>query len=92
MKDKYPKAWADFEKWLKKSYMKSKDNLYMHPTNIYVFYNVWTFEMQLGVCLKYLDENNINALSLMSIESTSMIEILKQAIEQAFKIREEQLT
>ena len=74
MKDKYPKAWADFDKWLTNyiwsmNYQKSND----------WFYGL-KFEMQLGVYLKYLDENGINICTKK-----------KEGIEQAFKIREEKL-
>ena len=83
MKDKYPKAWADFEGWYESQdkinyiipYISSKPN-----KNKYVGFTDLSFEMQLGVYLKYLDENGINICTKK-----------KEGIEQAFKIREEKL-
>ncbi len=43
MKDKYPKAWADFEKWYNTAF--STNNILQLP-----------FEMQLGVYMKFFAE------------------------------------
>lgn len=81
MKDKYPKAWADFEKWFKdQDYGKVFD-----WTSINFFQNIMPFEMQLGVYLKYLNEKKI------SLRTTYISDDGKEMVEQAFKIREEQL-
>ncbi len=94
MKDKYPQAWADFDMWYIKSifyqYFSSRWNFSKMP-----------FELQLGVYLKYLDDKGIEYYvekQEMGIKgadhSYELIEGYnhkQKAIEQAFKIREEQL-
>lgn len=89
MKYKYPKAWADFEKWFGEQHY-----------NFAFYYNVNSgegcfvgldFEMQLGVYLKYIDEKKLIVGEVYPYKLYNFSDSLKQAIEQAFKTREEQL-
>ncbi len=81
LKKQYPKAWADFSKWFKKN----KFDLYD------IDFIDLPFEMQLGVHLKYLDEKEIDVCGDEFECICVTVHVLKEAIEEAFKIREEQL-
>lgn len=109
MKDKYPKAWADFQNWLSNNWesvgmdMKNTRNLGTGEN----LFNHLSFEMQLGVYLRYLDKQHIcvdvalahnwecsvhtNKIATKIVEAGDRIGGTRWAIEQAFKIREEQL-
>ena len=85
MKDKYPKAWADFEKHYRDLY---------HTDNGILDWNNFTampFEMKLGVYLQYLDEKKLIIVNVYPYKLYDFTKSLKKAIEQAFKIREKQL-
>lgn len=91
MKDKYPKAWADFEKWFH-----SWDNVHINNQSIIDYFLLKPFEMQLGVYLSYFKTNRLHledeAGMFSSVGVFSSNDQTKNAIEQAFKIREKQLT
>ena len=118
-----PLAWKDFEKWFK--YYAKENRLFGQP--FHKFETGQCFEMQLGVYMKYLEENQIYTSSELEVQYTREIdedgknphyvpegwycrinddsyplytseihktsdEAYKEAIEQAFKIRNKQLT
>ncbi len=90
MKDKYPKAWADFEDWFSTIWLKK----YYTAIGIEGF-KFMPFEMQLGIYLKYIHGLNnpdiyIEELNLICVAENDF-KLARQAIEQAFKEREEQL-
>lgn len=78
MKDKYPKACADFKEWAIAS----------DKIGDWINWFEWDdmpFEMQLGVYLKYFSEHNQHS-------HQGIMHTWEEAIEQAFKIREQELT
>ncbi len=79
LKKKYPKAWADFEEWYRDT-----DGRIIDLPAWHVFGHL-DFSCQLGVYLKYVWENEFEEVNVSNLEDT------KDAIEQAFKIREGQL-
>ena len=89
LKDKYPKAWEDLEKWYDKQ--------------TYIAYGIISlgvfkelpFEMQLGVYLKYLEEKfkgKVTPVGGYILNGHAVIEQLQAIIEDSFKIREKELT
>ena len=92
IEDKCPKAWTDFNKWLrdKGPFLETDEYLYYCDQ----YFGDLPFEMQLGVYLKYLSSLRIKRPEWL-LGSTFWIYdevIIQMAIEQAFKIREQELT
>ncbi len=94
MKKKYPKTWKDFKGWLEISGLMSPAHWSNELRSIISQFGDLSFEMQLGVYLKYLSSLRIKRPEWL-LGSTFWIYdevIIQMAIEQAFKIREQELT
>ena len=89
LQKQYPKAWADFEKWYDTPFWKITLSDFLKLP----------FEMQLGVYLKYLWEKDIDIMIEVGEtdvmgnggDSFSGENHMQEGVEQAFKVREEQL-
>lgn len=87
---KHKKAWADFEEWV-------NNFIHHHPCKYFFsvsLFKALPFEMQLGVYLKYFEESPHTGYiygAINGMQGWVQIKDWKEIIEQAFKIREEQL-
>lgn len=90
LQKQYPKAWADFEKWLEKMNYGIRTRCMECGYLDFVGkdFEALPFEMKLGAYLKYIEKKKIvRDFEYLDINVRTM----KLGIEQAFKIREKQL-
>lgn len=89
LKNKYPKVYADFEKWLK-NYI---NHLPVKYIITYLDFTRLSFEMQLGVYLKYIEETNMDIWEInLACLAENDFKLAKDAISEAFRVKEYQLT